>query len=1269
MAEARNTFTDSKMNQDIDARLMATDVYRTATNISISKSEGDGVGSLENVLGNTKLTDFGFVENLDTCNMQIIGHYMDLTTNNIILFFTNFADNSGDNLSNSATMANSQCHIGIYNTFTGSANLIVSGTFLNFSTTHPVYGVNMIEDILFWTDNRNQPRKINWRTALNDPTYYYNEDHISVSKYYPLETIHLIQEEIVAIALNIVDPTAGARFDYNATPANRPTTGGTGTGLTIDVVSTSGTPYNNPTGITISNPGYGYSNGDVVLLDGQSNLPITLTIQDVASMQDVVSPFLPDGTSTNPFYDNTWKGDKDFLKDKFVRFAYRFKFDDDEYSLISPFTQECFVPEQDGYFIGDDEDKTYQSSEVPFMINKINNIKLLIPGPLGYTTGSNINFNQLETEFKVKEIDIIYKVSNDVTLKVLDTLLVDSFNTVNNPFLSYIYKSEKPYKTLPAEALLRVYDQVPVRALAQEIAGNRIIYGNFVDKPTPPVSLNYEVSASEKGLGSDIKVRKEYQNHTLKQNRSYQAGVVLCDRYGRQSSTLLSTIDDIILPTGEKAQGSTFYHPYKSGVNGTTGGNGSFSYFSQTSSNGSSLLNTAGDTSTWAGDSLKVTFHDTITSTRNSTSGEPGLFSTINPLGWFTYKIVVKQSQQEYYNVYFPGLLNGYIDGDSKDPLAASAAEPVGHFALFGDNLSKVPRDLGLVGPVQTTFRTGRPSVKEDPSYYEFVDASGTVFSADPYTEEGERLLKTRDRERDIDSGSQINNASVKLYPRVLNYNQETGVPTYVIADNQSIAQQWYPNQNFDTVVTVGTGTELGLWSPAAVSPYNVAPVFYNYTTNPYIAKVELNPVSTSELTLMGVTGPSPEAGKLNFDIQGTVGDLAGTAQDDYKVGSKNLSTKPVATGAKQQGLLMNITCTLSGATRQTEEGDEGPIANFGYEIANENGELMIGWEAANDVYPYNESMQILGGNSQATVNIITDKERYPGRMVPRLSIYETKPIESKLDIYWETSTSGTVSQLNSDIVGGNVYLPVGFSWRSFFLREDMVSGTVVTDWFNPINADGTDLGVSATSENTYEILSVTTNESSVNIKNDFLIENGTGINGGKMRLKTNDLFYYGTSGLSFYFTLRVGVANDPSSGSAALLVADLSFTDILSNSAPYLDPVDHPNPQLYTLTQTQNPGSLLGYNGSADFTKWHDSIKWNIISQKDYLGNDVDYFTLPEIGLLAGNFPNTSTNNVGWLFMGNIIPPNPNYEVKIQLEDAGGRFSEIWTALITVTS
>ena len=52
MPEIKNTFIKSKMNKDLDDRLLSNGEYRDAVNVNISRSEGDDVGALENVLGN-----------------------------------------------------------------------------------------------------------------------------------------------------------------------------------------------------------------------------------------------------------------------------------------------------------------------------------------------------------------------------------------------------------------------------------------------------------------------------------------------------------------------------------------------------------------------------------------------------------------------------------------------------------------------------------------------------------------------------------------------------------------------------------------------------------------------------------------------------------------------------------------------------------------------------------------------------------------------------------------------------------------------------------------------------------------------------------------------------------------------------------------------------------------------------------------------------------------------------------------------------------------
>ena len=90
------------------------------------------------------------------------------------------------------------------------------------------------------------------------------------------------------------------------------------------------------------------------------------------------------------------------------------------------------------------------------------------------------------------------------------TLVDDVTLNVNDPnYFTYNYQSKKPFKTLPEKDTTRVFDKIPVRALAQEVSGNRIIYGNYQDKHTPPTSLNYNVAVSDK---SSFSLNRERSN-------------------------------------------------------------------------------------------------------------------------------------------------------------------------------------------------------------------------------------------------------------------------------------------------------------------------------------------------------------------------------------------------------------------------------------------------------------------------------------------------------------------------------------------------------------------------------------------------------------------------------------------------------------------------------------------------------------------------------------------------------------------------------------
>ena len=174
MPDIKNNFLQSKMNKDQDARLVPNGQYRDARNVNISKSEGPDVGAIENIIGNLKITGFS----LESSRSEVIGSFYDNTNERIYAFVTNYTDSSiirqpincatfpPFSLSSGTGVC---CAVIHYDLKTNNSDILVFGPWLNFSKTHPVLGINLIENQLFWTDNRNQPRKINVDSAIDDP--------------------------------------------------------------------------------------------------------------------------------------------------------------------------------------------------------------------------------------------------------------------------------------------------------------------------------------------------------------------------------------------------------------------------------------------------------------------------------------------------------------------------------------------------------------------------------------------------------------------------------------------------------------------------------------------------------------------------------------------------------------------------------------------------------------------------------------------------------------------------------------------------------------------------------------------------------------------------------------------------------------------------------------------------------------------------------------------------------------------------------------------
>ena len=1115
------------MNKDLDDRLIPNGEYRDAQNISVGKSEDDDIGSLETVLGNILIPP----TNLGNASLQIIGYVKDEYSDKVFVFATDYTDGAYFDTIPINAPSGSRCIIYSWSTQTpGNIIILVDDPFLNFSTTNPIQAT-LIEELLFFTDNRNQPRKI----SIDKPAGYYdNEIQISVAKYNPYEPISLVKKETGIVSAT---PTPTATV-FTLDVANPKITVG------MSVVSANKAGTQKITGgefITVANV-----NGAIITLSSAPASPAN----NPADNDNFI--FLT-STMTDKSGDANWPGDPNFLEDKFVRFSYRFKFDDGEYSIMAPFTQIAYIPKQKGYFIEGDEDAAYRSTILAWMENNVNNIELLIPLPDVAT--------DIFTNYKISAMDVLYKESDALIVKVLETLPLSSIQQASSDNICiYNYQSRKPYKTLTQAQTVRVYDKVPVRALAQETSGNRIIYGNIHDVHTPPVTIDYTTrSIAKTTFTSDSWI--EYPNHSLKQNRSYQVGFILADKFGRQSSVILSPVTATDSSGG---LGSTIYSPYYDAAdnlnvrnwfgdtlqltvdNEITSGspnlNGQLSQsnfstgqpglYAITTGTGKGFMisDVAGDEATINGnvytfklsatagtnnvvpilnDYLRGEFTDYVKVTAVSNDGAtPPVYTVttngqvnssylnnfkntsdikfsyfLNQNGWYSYKVVVKQTQQDYYNVYLPGVLKGYplISTTLTSPPAVPfPTDPLGstsNIVLINDNINKVPRDLAEVGPDQKQFRS-----------------------------------------------------SVQLFPRVEN---TLVASTPATANDPKNNIQYYPGTSTDTAISIATTND-------------------------------------SNMDFLNL---SPD-GQANI----------------YQIDSKPLIARLATTTA------IGITSTTSVNTN----------------------------------------------------------------MVPFLAIYETEPVESLLDIFWETTSVGMLSDLNADIAtgfDGPSSLALDFS----DFKESVNPGTAITNSAWPLTNEGTPFDLNnPTTPLSFEVFDGSTPPQNVTSK-FFLSQDVDPASNDrfKYQIKTmastlgNDALGNPASSDAYFvyennssvrdlytFTLKLEVV--PPSSDAGI-TSTLTFTASLINEDPVFDPalalinatVDQ------TILRPLSP-KLTAFNGTSSTNNTANKtsqLEWTITAGNPTGVNGQDCF---QIDASNGQLTQTPNNT-----------PNGLYSLTITLKDA----------------
>ena len=163
-------FVRGRMNKSVDERLLPPGEYVNAINVRLGSTETTEIGAVENSKGNTKLTTLQY-EGADLTNATCIGAYDDGANETIYWFIhdsnqTLVSTGKADLIVSFNTKSQStEYHIVSFKNSEDTAN-----TTLNFNPSYLITEVNKVDNLLFFTDNYNPPRKINVNKSYEYPT-------------------------------------------------------------------------------------------------------------------------------------------------------------------------------------------------------------------------------------------------------------------------------------------------------------------------------------------------------------------------------------------------------------------------------------------------------------------------------------------------------------------------------------------------------------------------------------------------------------------------------------------------------------------------------------------------------------------------------------------------------------------------------------------------------------------------------------------------------------------------------------------------------------------------------------------------------------------------------------------------------------------------------------------------------------------------------------------------------------------------------------------
>lgn len=228
--------------------------------------------------------------------------------------------------------------------------------------------------------------------------------------------------------------------------------------------------------------------------------------------------------------------DNNYLNERFVSFAYRYKYIDGEYSATSQWSDIAFAPEN--------FDFSANSYLNEGMVNRFNT------AVISYNTGSPL----------VVGIDLLFKQSDNNIIKIIEKLDKAELGLPDNSIQSFTFNNSKIFTVLSEAEILRLYDNVPRIAKAQTIMGNRLMYGNYVEgyglitKYNSPTRLEFSTELVSSVIDYDLfpssKISFQSGNYTFGGGGTYANTVLSIDFSGVSLVSGSSISIDVTLTHG-----------------------------------------------------------------------------------------------------------------------------------------------------------------------------------------------------------------------------------------------------------------------------------------------------------------------------------------------------------------------------------------------------------------------------------------------------------------------------------------------------------------------------------------------------------------------------------------------------------------------------------------------------------------------------------------------------------------------------------------------